>query len=299
MKKDAEINIEEKIEIDPELEQVIFNSFNKQFKKETKIYSTIILVILALMYFLKSDFIKTLSARIYIDTTVSFISFFVFLFFVVIGIVCLYFLGNHFKFNNIVIDENGTVIENLKITKVYNIDENENILWQEDGIFKEKQDKYSYEPMSPKEQIIALVAILPFVLGVAWLCLLEVYQQWIIFLIYSIAGVICLGIVVAIFYLIKKELKKQIPSLKIGHIAYSYVITDKAVYSKIGKVEKEFERFYFNQIDEIYLYDTNTICLAARKGDEYDIELKFVKDFDTVVNLLKEKTGIEPEVVEL
>ena len=100
-------------------------------------------------------------------------------------------------------------------------------------------------------------------------------------------------------YLGKKELKKQIPSLKIGHIAYSYVITDKAVYSKIGKVDKPYEKFYFNQIDEIYLYDTNTICLAARKGDEYDIELKFVKDFDTVVNLLKEKTGIEPEVVKL
>lgn len=291
-------NQEEKIEIDPELEQIIFNSFNKQFKKETKIYWTIILVILALMYFLKSDFIKTLSAQIYIDTTVSIISFFVFLFFVGIGIVCLYFLENHFKFNNIVIDENGTVIENLKIIQVNNIDENETILWQEDGSYPEKQEKYSSESMSPKEQIIALVAILPFVLGVAWLCLLEVYQQWIILLIYSIAGVICLGIVVAIFYLIKNELKKQIPNLEIGHIGYSYVITDKAVYVKNGKVDKPFDKFCFKDIDTIYTNTSNTsICIGRYKDcDEEDMSLENVKDFDTALNLLKEKTGIKPKV---
>lgn len=206
-------------------------------------------------------------------------------------------------FNNIVIDENGTLIENpeienLKITKVFNIDENETILWQEDGSFPEKQEKYSTGSMSPKEQIIALVAFLPFVLGVAWLCLLDVNQQWIILLTYSIAGVICLGIVVAIFYLIKIELKKQIPNLKIGHIGYSYVITDKAVYVKNGKVDKPFDKFCFKDIDTIYTNTSNTnICIGRYKNcDEEDMSLENVKDFDTALNLLKEKTGIKPKV---
>lgn len=303
MQQDNDINKEEKYEIDHEVEQMVVNSIKKESQKENLILGTIITAIAVVSIVLK----KAINlGKTYIDPTVSIILFFVFLLFVGICIVCLYCWENHFKFRNVVIDENGTVIENpemenLKITKVYNIDENENILWQEDGSYKEKQEKYSSVQMSPKEQIIALVVILPFIPGAAWLCLLEVYTQWIIWLAYSIAGIICLGIVVAIFHLTTKELKKQIPSLKIGHIAYSYVITDKAIYAKNGKVDKPFDKFYFKDIDTIYTYTSNTnICIGRYKNcDEEDMQLDNIKDFDTALNLIKEKTGIEPEMVDL
>ena len=83
---------------------------------------------------------------------------------------------------------------------------------------------------------------------------------------------------------------------------YTYFITDKAVYCRIGSSKNNpFKKFYFEDIDTIYTYTSNTnICIGRYKNcDEEDMSLKNVKGFNTALTLLKEKTGIEPELVHM
>ena len=177
-------------------------------------------------------------------------------------------------------------MEDLKIIQVDNIDENEIVLWKEEGFFKRKNNKSLY--MKPLTQV---VCILFCVIGTVCLVFLfPIFKNiYLHFILMSLLSVLLLYV------------KLKSAPINITKKSYSYVITDKAVYSKIGSRKKKYQKFFFEDIDTIYTYTSDTsICIGRYKDcDEEDMELKNVKGFNTALTLLKEKTGIEPELVDM
>ena len=197
-------------------------------------------------------------------------------------------------------------MEDLKIIQVNNIDENETILWQEDGSFSFEIQKTDIVIFSI---LFILFILIMFIL--AAICYVSANEEFAFYHQGEIQVCIVIALTIFVFcvmfsaYIIEQKDKKaeenKIRNMVKEFVPSFYVITDKAVYCRIANGQKKYQKFFFIDIDTIYTDTSDTSISLGRYKDcaEEDMSLKNVKDYNTALNLIKEKTGIEPELVDM
>ena len=75
-----------------------------------------------------------------------------------------------------------------------------------------------------------------------------------------------------------------------------FVMTQSAIYKKMNDYKGTYLKISFEDVEKITVSNKREISIFKIDDNENKIVLKNIKDFDFVLNLLKEKTGIEPEI---
>ena len=101
--------------------------------------------------------------------------------------------------------------------------------------------------------------------------------------------------VMAFFKIFSSVFSKQLCPI----VSCRYVVTDVAIYNKLNNCDNTYQKISFEDVNKITVSNKREISIFKIDDNENKIVLKNIKDFDFVLNLLKEKTGIEPELVNM
>lgn len=171
---------------------------------------------------------------------------------------------------------------------VEKIDENEDILF----VKKPSFFAMSKLPFRKEEQIV--IVIFAFLVSLTVSFSLVSIDYTLSKIVYITVGILCVLFVYSLFCVIKD--KFLLPIL----IDFSTIVfTNNAIYIKHFKFFNTYERLPFDKIDHIYFKKySSEICVEKNRGNEMAIDMHLNFDCDYILSLLKEKTGLEPEIEE-
>ena len=171
---------------------------------------------------------------------------------------------------------------------VEKIDENEEILF----VKKPSFFAMSKLPFRKEEQIV--IVIFAFLVALVVSLSVIYVDESLSNLVYITVGILCALFIYSLFCVIKD--KFLLPIL----IDFSTIVfTNKAIYIKHFKLFNVYERLPFDKIDHIYFKKySSEICVEKNRGNEMAIDMHLNFDCDYILSLLKEKTGLEPEIEE-